>query len=499
MKKTFTSLTAMLLFSTLNLFAQPTQTSEPVVGNVNNCTSVGPGGIPLNECPINANNFVSDFRNGAYNRGNATDHFGPGAIWRFANVGTIGATVVNAEITVNSLYNSVLESVMNGSGEGIEDDAAQDENSNSIGHFFAPRIRPDVGLRYSNRQGYVQFTITFFNGSNGDGYTATFPITNLNYVHYDIDGGFDQAGASNVAWFRETGVALQDASPAQKFVVTVANGTELKQYGYTDNGGTTDWSGFAGTVYERAGVSRCAQTAVSYRYTAGRSSVTFRMGYSFKAGSGGYDWGNPARQYGATFGCFQFPSAITLPVRLLDFSGSYKNNATALNWETVNEENFDYYEIQRSTNASDFVAIGTQASQSTNLSKQIYQYSDDLSIATGNAFYYRLKMIDKDGKFTYSNVIMIRKETKSINGITLNPVPVRNGIASVRFTSVGASSVNLKVVDMTGKTVLQQQSKVYGGNNSISLSNLDRLQPGVYVLQMENGGELNSVKFSIAR
>ena len=95
---------------------------------------------------------------------------------------------------------------------------------------------------------------------------------------------------------------------------------------------------------------------------------------------------------------------------------------------------------------------------------------------------------------------MIRKESKSINGIAINPNPVVNGLATVRFTSEGSSAVNFKVIDMTGKVVLQQQNKVYQGNNSVSINNLDRLQTGVYVLQMDNGGEMtSSVKFNIAR
>jgi hypothetical protein len=52
---------------------------------------------------------------------------------------------------------------------------------------------------------------------------------------------------------------------------------------------------------------------------------------------------------------------------------------------------------------------------------------------------------------------------------------------------------------MGGKVVLQQQNKAYAGNNSVSINNLDRLQPGVYVLQMANGQEMTTVKFNIAR
>jgi hypothetical protein len=110
-----------------------------------------------------------------------------------------------------------------------------------------------------------------------------------------------------------------------------------------------------------------------------------------------------------------------------------------------------------------------------------------------------LKLVDADGQFKYSNVIMIRKETSNIKGIAINPNPVSNGIATVRFTTAAAGSFDLRVVDLSGKIVLQQQNKLAQGNNSISVNGLDRLLPGMYFLQISNGDEAQSAKFTIAR
>jgi hypothetical protein len=184
----------------------------------------------------------------------------------------------------------------------------------------------------------------------------------------------------------------------------------------------------------------------------------------------------------------------------LSFTGSYRNNVTTLNWETVNEQLFDRFEVERSSNGADFATIGIKPAAASNYSaKQSYQLNDDLSSVNGSVFYYRLKMIDTDGKFKHSSVIMIRKEGKTLNGIAVNPSPVINGIATVRFSSTAKSTVDFRVVDMQGRVVLQQQNKVYEGNNSVSLNNLSRLQPGVYTLQMLNGAEMETVKFAVAK
>ncbi|MEI9909546.1 MAG: T9SS type A sorting domain-containing protein [Bacteroidota bacterium] len=196
-----------------------------------------------------------------------------------------------------------------------------------------------------------------------------------------------------------------------------------------------------------------------------------------------------------------FPQQSALPVRLVSFTGSYLHQKTILNWETEGEENFSYFEIHRSNNNSDYNTIDTKLSACNMNSRQGYLFTDDLSAVSGTMFTYRLKMVDIDGQFKYSDVIMIRKEITSIKGITINPTPIINGMATVRFTSqaAGSSALSVSVVDLSGKIVLQQQNKVYEGNNSISLNGLERLQAGAYILHIANGSEQQSVKFTIAR
>jgi hypothetical protein len=282
------------------------------------------------------------------------------------------------------------------------------------------------------------------------------------------------------------------SSPAGIFLNTPTNLTDAGNYiagGYT-------WRKMLGEIGEHTGIS--SDPEVTFTALFGVASVIrFRLGFEFVKGNGGSM--SVDREYGTEFNCLSYVQQSSLPVKLLSFTGSYRNQFTTLNWETENEQNFDHFEIERSINGADFTAIGSKLALGNNASRMSYQYPDDLSSATSNVFYYRLKIMDKDGQFKYSNVIMIRKESKSINGIALNPNPVVNGAATVRFTSAGSDAVNFKVIDMTGKVVLQQQNKVYEGNNSVYINNLDRLQAGVYLLQMANGGEMTSIKFNIAR
>jgi len=195
-----------------------------------------------------------------------------------------------------------------------------------------------------------------------------------------------------------------------------------------------------------------------------------------------------------------FPSQSTLPVTLINFSASYRNGVTTLNWETENEINFSHYVVERkSEEGAGYLEIANKTALG-NVSRSEYQHTDNISALTEDVIYYRLKMVDVDGHYKYSNVLMIRKEKKTISGITINPNPViSSDAATVRFEATASSMVTLRIMDMAGRQVLQQQNRVNEGANSIQVNNLGKLQPGIYIIQMSNGEELSAIKFAVVR
>jgi hypothetical protein len=487
MKTNFILIVGISLLTSTVALAQPTVPPNPVSCSANTCTT----NAGIDVCPANGNTVISNFQNGSVFVNNGNSGRAAGSVWRFRNIATVTGQTVNVTITINAIYQAVLDAV--------DDDAAVDQGNASIASYFAPRIGPDQNLNNTDRRGYVQFTAAFFrnstginNNTNAD-FATVVSLTNLNYVHYDIDGSSENAGNPAAAWFREIGVA-QRVSPTNPIIVANTP-TELVAYNYTD--ASINWAGFAGSACERDGVSRCAQVAASYSYNGAQSSITFRMGYDFNADANGYNIGNPVRQYGSRFGCFNFPQQSTLPVKLYSFNGVYRNLATLLNWATDNEVNFEKFEVERSVNGSDYTVIGVRAAKSTG-SRANYELTDDLSSVNGSVFYYRLKMIDLDGKFTYSQVVLIRKDSKTVNGVTINPNPVINGIATVKMTSARKGTVELRVVDQSGRVVMKQVQNIYEGNNAITLT-LQQLQSGIYTLQVADADAVLSTKFSVIR
>ena len=95
---------------------------------------------------------------------------------------------------------------------------------------------------------------------------------------------------------------------------------------------------------------------------------------------------------------------------------------------------------------------------------------------------------------------MIKRDQKNNIGITISPNPViGSDKATVNLKTAANGNAELKVLDMSGRILLRQQNRVTEGSNSITLNNLDKLQAGLYFLQVLNGTEVNTTKFTIGK
>jgi uncharacterized repeat protein (TIGR01451 family) len=188
-----------------------------------------------------------------------------------------------------------------------------------------------------------------------------------------------------------------------------------------------------------------------------------------------------------------------LPLTLVSFNGVYHNEQATLHWSTQNEYNFQKFEIERGFNGRDFTFIGAKnAIGNINTPTADYEWIDNLANISAKTIFYRLKMIDIDGKTTYSKAVLIRKNSQSSDQITLLPNPVANH-AQMLITSATSSDIEIRVINASGKRVLFQRSKIYAGNNSIALNDVSKLINGLYLLQVVQGDKMQAIKFIIAR
>lgn len=195
---------------------------------------------------------------------------------------------------------------------------------------------------------------------------------------------------------------------------------------------------------------------------------------------------NISSSSGGNANSFAVTGPVTLPVKLSSFTSAIQNQAALLKWSTESEVNFDYFAVEKRTKNTDFVEIARVAAKG---SKSNYDFTDrDISFETS---YYRLKMVDKDGTFEYSDIID-ESLTATSQKLTIWPNPVVNQTASVKFKELSAKA-SLKVVDITGKTVYSLALKA--GDQTANLD-LSKLIKGQYVLLLESEGvKVDYLKF----
>jgi Secretion system C-terminal sorting domain len=459
MKKIFTFGIAVCI--ALPAFLQPTQPAAPIACNAGACTPA------TSETCTGASTVVTSFTGATLRSGAGTGN-AVGAVYSFYNIATISGQQINATITIDATSNVS----MTGGNFSIDDDAATDQANNSIASFFAPRITADQNLTTTDRRGYVQFTIRFYieNGTALEQYPGDYTtppvggLLGLNYLHYDIDG----STVGTNGWFRETGVVANVTGLSVNGDVS----TELVQYNYTDG---LNWRGFAGSVCERTGVSRCAQVAAAASYATPQTSITVRMGYDYNRDNSNFSQ-QPTRQYGSRFGCFSFPQQVSLPVTLKSFTANRISTNVLLKWETASEQNNNGFAVEKNSNGTweQIAYIPSQAANGNSSSELSYQYSDPNN--SKSITQYRIRQVDMDNKFKYT-------ETRSVKGIDqkggviIFPNPSHDGKINIVFDEKNLVR-DITVVDMSGRAVKQIRSAT---NNSIVI---DNLTSGMYTVRI---------------
>lgn len=180
-------------------------------------------------------------------------------------------------------------------------------------------------------------------------------------------------------------------------------------------------------------------------------------------------------------------TAISLPVRLLSFNGQLVNSKAQLKWATASEQNTDHFSVERSEDGTNFHAIGRVSAVGNSNNTVQYSFADQQSVA--KTVWYRLQMVDKDGKFTTSQVLRLSTTAgKGTQVLSVMPNPFENDIQLV-IQSEKSQSVTVKLVDIAGREVYRANKSINAGNNTIIISSLSNLSKGMYVLKVVNNKE----------
>jgi len=173
----------------------------------------------------------------------------------------------------------------------------------------------------------------------------------------------------------------------------------------------------------------------------------------------------------------QVTYSSTLPLTLVSFSAQASGrNEIRLNWTSAHEINTSHFEIERSTTGSKFTSVGNVAANGGNNDHYIFT---DL-VQDNPVYFYRLKMVDQDGKFTYSKIVRINTD------ITETKLSVFPNPADDYITISSNQKQQAIITDISGR-----QIKNINLVNGSQLVNIADLNPGMYILRTSDG----AVKF----
>jgi endonuclease I len=178
-----------------------------------------------------------------------------------------------------------------------------------------------------------------------------------------------------------------------------------------------------------------------------------------------------------------------LPVTIIDFTAQKNNESVLLKWYATFETSFKKYEIERSSDGINYYKIGEVAGR--NLAN--YSFTDN-NLPNTNTIFYRLKMIDIDGKFSTSKIVPIRIADNFSNALVY-PNPTKDKLV-VRLQRSLTENSEVLIADLSGRMIMRQQANA--GQKNIDLT-VRQLPAGRYFIKISNHSEIINQSFVIMK
>lgn len=291
-------------------------------------------------------------------------------------------------------------------------------------------------------------------------------------VRYNANGKVDSSfGVNGISIAEFSGdhnpkaIALQaDGKIVQAGWINDGGTLEIAMVRYTTNGSIDSSFGINGKV-----ITNNANGIFGNALAIQSDNKILVGGYTYIAASGNY------------FSVNRYNITSVLPVKLFSFTAAPAKSTVLLNWVTTSEQGSSYFNIERSGDSRDFASIGRVESKGNSSQLQQYAYTDVQPLNGDN--FYRLKQVDKNGRYSYSKTVHVVFGVEPY--IKAYPNPAKN---TVKVSGLGAGAT-LAVTGMTGKAMGQYTST--GAEYTINIQNLPA---GIYFIRVQQGGKTTTLK-----
>lgn len=211
---------------------------------------------------------------------------------------------------------------------------------------------------------------------------------------------------------------------------------------------------------------------------------------SFRLRTGGHSTGSNSaadRLYSFWFKSFNYqaPVEFRLPLVLQRFDAVYNNGMVSVNWSTGMEKDLSHFVIERSSNGSDYQEVGMLFTEGNTDMRREYSFPDRIGTGHSGVLYYRLRMVDMDGRFQYSPVRLIRiGEAQEQVKLLTYPNPVVNELRVTIPAAWQNQDVSFAIINSNGQVVKQVRNSRAGQTETI---NVQDITAGVYFVRVTAG------------
>jgi hypothetical protein len=300
---------------------------------------------------------------------------------------------------------------------------------------------------------------SFITGKNGVNSGVNAWVTGLNLTTYANNSesylygptyNLSAAGSYDLSFYTKyvfetdfDGFRVEYSLDTGKTWIPLGTTTGANWYNFANTGGTTAFA--TGQAFFSGTVSSFTKKNYNISFLAGNNQVAIR--FAFKTDGG-------VTAAGAAIDDVEITGSANNPLllNLLSFIASKDNKDVLLDWLTANEVGVSHFEIQRSWNGSEFLTIATRQAQ--NRINNSYGLKDALSKLTNkpsNNTFYRLKIVDKDGKFNYSHVVQLKWSDLQNALVSVYPNPFINYLQISTRLKVNSA----QLLDNKGRLVAQ--------------------------------------------
>ncbi|MBL0132278.1 MAG: T9SS type A sorting domain-containing protein [Chitinophagaceae bacterium] len=202
--------------------------------------------------------------------------------------------------------------------------------------------------------------------------------------------------------------------------------------------------------------------------------------------------GNKLRAATHGKGIFESPRFTflqTLPVTFTSFTGVNKGSYNELKWNTEQEHNLSHYELERSINTGQFQKVADITARNS-FTAVSYSHNDN-TVSYANTYYYRLKAVNLDGSYTYSEIVVIRTSTKGKFEVLGNPF---TNSLTIRYSVPQTSKLQLSLLDMQGRFLRREELMASTGNGTYTISGLSGMPAGTYLLNFDFQNTRTTIK-----